>query len=375
MIEGGETMGRIVRVLIAGTVAAAMLAAPGVSSAAQTIGSSLVPDKNCQKGTFYMTNMPSRATDPFLVPADGVITSWAYEGPGKGVPFSAQLKVGIRISKEEFRTDANGEAIEVKPGSRATTEARVPVLAGQRIGVWITGIGPGEAFCQASGAPESVESYFRNAEPKDQEPGMTGKYIQLGAEIPPVSAVIEPDADRDGYGDETQDLCATNPGPGPCPPPVTPAPPSTGNPGAGDGSGGDASGGSGSGAAPTKPTLTGFSLAHATTLKSAAGAKVSFVLSEQGSVTLTVARQVPGRRVGSACRPPTSKNRTKPRCRRWVAVGSFRVVGQAGSNTAYLPSRVGGKALGPGHYELVATATDPAGSVSASSKIDFKIAG
>jgi hypothetical protein len=38
-----------------------------------------------------------------------------------------------------------------------------------------------------------------------------------------VSATIEPDADRDGYGDETQDRCPTDPSTqGPCPPDTDP---------------------------------------------------------------------------------------------------------------------------------------------------------
>ena len=32
-----------------------------------------------------------------------------------------------------------------------------------------------------------------------------------------INADIEPDADNDGYGDETQDLCPTHPGDGDCP--------------------------------------------------------------------------------------------------------------------------------------------------------------
>ena len=104
------------------------------------------------------------------------------------------------------------------------------------------------------------------------------------------------------------------------------------------------------------------------------GAKVSFTLSEAGTVRFTIERSTSGRRVNGRCVKPTSRNRARPSCRRWVAQkGSFTVKGKRGSNRIELRGRIGGRTLAPGSYRLVARETDAAGNPSGVKRTAFRI--
>ncbi len=76
---------------------------------------------------------------------------------------------------------------------------------------------------------------------------------------------------------------------------------------------------------------------------------------------LSFAKAKPGRRVAKTCRKPSRANRAKPRCTRYVTVGSFTVQGRSGPNTVAFAGRLSrAKRLSPGSYKLTATPTDSA---------------
>jgi hypothetical protein len=145
-----------------------------------------------------------------------------------------------------------------------------------------------------------------------------------------VQATLEPDADGDGFGDETQDQCpsqATTQGP--CD--LTP------------------------------PKVNG--------LRFSSG-KISYSLSEAATVRFTLEKKTAGRKVGGKCVAQTAKNRKHTHCAKFKAVGNdFGGPGNAGADTAGLPP---GRKLGPGTYRLTVKATDVAGNVSTSS-MTFKV--
>jgi hypothetical protein len=88
-------------------------------------------------------------------------------------------------------------------------------------------------------------------------------------------------------------------------------------------------------------------------------AAVSYRLSSPAKVTFSVERPVVGRRRGRSCVRPTPKLRkSKKKCKRYVAVpGSFqRPAGAAGPDRFHFSGRLGGRALKPGAYRLVAVA-------------------
>jgi hypothetical protein len=135
-----------------------------------------------------------------------------------------------------------------------------------------------------------------------------------------VQASIEPDADGDGFGDETQDQCPTQR--------TTQGPCDT-----------------------TAPTVNGLGVANGT---------ISYSLSEVSTVSFQLAKKLPGRKVGGKCVAQTFKNKAKRRCARFKNVGvAFAGGGAQGANQVTLPN---GRKLRPGSYRLTMTAVDVAGN-------------
>jgi hypothetical protein len=88
--------------------------------------------------------------------------------------------------------------------------------------------------------------------------------------------------------------------------------------------------------------------------KAPVGATVAYSLTAAGTVTFSLERRLPGRKVGKRCVKQTRANKTKKRCSRFKPVkGSFTHSGQAGSNSFKFSGRLNGKGLEPGGYRLV----------------------
>ena len=144
-----------------------------------------------------------------------------------------------------------------------------------------------------------------------------------------VQADIEPDADGDGFGDETQDGCPSQS--------TTEA------------------------ACDNKPP--------AVSRLRVAGRRVRYRLSEPSTVRFQVQRAIPGRRVRGGCRRETRQNRSRPGCTRYVALGArFSGPGNAGPNRRSLPKRLGGRSLGSGRFRIVMTVRDDAGNGAAKAR-------
>jgi hypothetical protein len=144
-----------------------------------------------------------------------------------------------------------------------------------------------------------------------------------------VAATIEPDADGDGFGDETQDKC----------------PRQKTTQGACD---------------DTKPGVSGVSVKNG---------KVSYRLSEASTVNFKLERKLVGRKVGRKCVKQTKRNKTRKRCPRFKQIKKFNGPGKKGLNRVTLP---GGKKLKPGTYRLTIIARDVAGNET-TKKISFKV--
>jgi hypothetical protein len=191
------------------------------------------------------------------------------------------------------------------------------------------------------------------------------------------NATVEADADGDGYGDESQDLCPTNAGPQACPvadpAPVTPAPASPAP----------------APAAPDAkaPVIGGLSLLNAVfrvdkTAASALtetprGTAFRFSLSEAATVTITIEQRSDGRRVSGSCRKTTTRNTKRKPCVRYVPLRTFERPGSAGANSISFGGRilVGGvsRMLRPARYRALIKARDTAGNVSVERQTAFRV--
>jgi CSLREA domain-containing protein len=103
------------------------------------------------------------------------------------------------------------------------------------------------------------------------------------------------------------------------------------------------------------------------------GTTFRYSLSESARVLFTIERSLPGRRRGRRCVKPAGTNRGKAKCRRFRMVGRFAAQAAAGPSKRAFSGRIGRRALRPGRYRAVLTATDAAGNVSAPRRLRFRV--
>jgi hypothetical protein len=135
----------------------------------------------------------------------------------------------------------------------------------------------------------------------------------------------------------------------------------------------------------TAPNVTGLRLSRkrfrlGSALPSAAavrtGTVIRFRLSEAATVRLSFSRPRPGRRVGSACRKPTRRNRSRRRCTRFVNVRGAVITRPLGTGARQIKfaGRVSRRrSLKPGPYRLTVTARDGAGNASLPDRARFTL--
>jgi hypothetical protein len=176
-------------------VAAGSVIAPGPAGAATPIGETFAAPNNCAETS---TNVQPEYAAPF----GGVITSWSFQAGSS--PPDVKLKVARHQGGNFFMIVGESEGGFKSPTAgqlNVYTDVRIPVQAGDILGV-------------ARGAQDSTDSCWRardgyteyDAVSEDPAPGTTEEFagpfpgIQFN-----ISAVLEPDCDSDGFGDETQD--------------------------------------------------------------------------------------------------------------------------------------------------------------------------
>ena len=203
---------------------ALVLAAP--SGAATTIGADLTTPatetNSCSNGsgdlfgcTRFNSVVPGRT---ITSPIDGVVVRWRIH-PGDG---SEAQNVRLRIVRPAGGgTYESGGASTAQPLSTTTVlqvfPTQLPIRTGDHIGL-------------DQGNGSSLDASIRRVVPGATYPNFNPRLPDSGAFTPFVgpsganaelvlNADIEADADRDGFGDETQDQCPSDPSTqGPCPP-------------------------------------------------------------------------------------------------------------------------------------------------------------
>ena len=178
------------------------------AGAATNLGATFEPQL-CSAGTTYI-----QTADPgnrYMVPADGVLTSWSYQALDAPQQ-SIRLKVGRAAPGADLTTDADvtitaqSESHTPTAGQLNTFSTRVPVKAGDRIGESFGGTPLDLAGCSREDNNFTDHFFSDQVPPGDTETFAEENFQQN------IAAVWEPDADHDGFGDETQDKCATNAG-------------------------------------------------------------------------------------------------------------------------------------------------------------------
>ena len=187
---------RLSLVTTASILAALLFGTAATASAATRIGQAPPPvgePTDCLANSALVQLSVSGGAD-YVAPADGVITSWRSSLFGT-VEFSVFRPTGGFGDFERTAADQ-----ETGTGTLTRFPARTPILAGDRIGI--------------RPVTATTSCTFKTGEPtdvigigNDAPVGSTFTYSPDSLYRLNVAAVIEPDADGDGYGDESQDLC------------------------------------------------------------------------------------------------------------------------------------------------------------------------
>ncbi len=189
-------------VAVAGLLAAMALIGPPTASAATEIGSDCQATNGAPNYTFVQLKKVS-GSPPIAAPSGGVVTKWKVNS---AVPVAVGQKLQIlrpTSNPNEFQTVAESTPGTVSQGLNSF-DTRLPIQAGDR-----------PAVAGASGGSVPAPLYCETANPEDEMGaltpestlGSTNTYPPAPGLVAAISAVVEPDADNDGFGDETQDQC------------------------------------------------------------------------------------------------------------------------------------------------------------------------
>ena len=156
----------------------------------------LTGDRNC---TLVQTALPGR---PLASPIDGVMVRWRIKHASSSEPF--RVRVVRPAGGAAFTGAGTQEFAALSCPDVCTLNVRLPVKAGDYAGVDGSAVAVAD-IATVSGANLAAWSPFLSEGQTRSPDGNYGDFELL------MNADIEPDADADGFGDETQDFCATKP--------------------------------------------------------------------------------------------------------------------------------------------------------------------
>jgi uncharacterized repeat protein (TIGR01451 family) len=133
----------------------------------------------------------------------GVITSWSYQAGATAE--SVRLDAWMSLSfPGQYNAAGHSVSRAVTPGVLNVFPGRISVAPGDLIGLTVTGTGSSCDYATASN--QDVVSACFDCQQQPIGASTTIASAMSGLRVN-ASARLEPDADKDGYGDETQDQC------------------------------------------------------------------------------------------------------------------------------------------------------------------------
>jgi hypothetical protein len=187
---------------------AMLMAVPSGASSATQIGETFVPDVGCSADTTFAQGISPGGK--YAAPSDGVITKWSFQAPTTG-PDKLAFKVSRPAPGADLTMDADftviGESGLVDPVADKlnTYPVQITVKKGDVIGFYWDA---GNVALPSCG--RVMTGYTLFFEQGDVPPGTTRTFTNQADRQIDISALLEPDCDKDGLGDETQDKIFTN---------------------------------------------------------------------------------------------------------------------------------------------------------------------
>jgi hypothetical protein len=170
------------------------------SAAAGDFGNTCVATTAPTNTTLVMTAGAPANTIPASAPATGVVTKATFSMPVVPTTFPQTIKI-LRASgaPNQYRTIAQSASVPVGSGTQSFS-VRLPVVSGDLLGVY--GGVTGTLACNTASAADTLASFAG-----DVAVGATQTFTPIASAAIPLVATVEPDVDRDGFGDISQDQC------------------------------------------------------------------------------------------------------------------------------------------------------------------------
>jgi uncharacterized repeat protein (TIGR01451 family) len=204
---------------------AALVAMPAAAAqASYTIGQTSGATDNCGSDSVYVQASTASTGSSYAASSDGVIVSWSYLAH----TFTPDIKLKVYHStsdpakwflRSESALRTGGTTAGHVRANQLNTFAEspgIPIKTGDALGLTVSG-----SSSSACITGQTASDVTRVKAPPDAVVGQdnSGFNGALSTQKIGVQAVVEPDADGDGFGDESQDSCTTDASvhTGPCP--------------------------------------------------------------------------------------------------------------------------------------------------------------
>lgn len=187
------------KLILSAVLAAAAVTAPASASAATDFGNACTATTTSPGVTVVMTGKAPANPLPIAAPVAGVITKAKFTLPVTPITIPTEVKT-LRPTGPPgtYQVIESSSSLPVTGGT-SSYDVRLPVQVGDLLGV---ASGLGSLMCSTPNAGDTV-----GTAPGLLPPGASAAFASLPSTAIPLVASIEPDADADGYGDETQDGC------------------------------------------------------------------------------------------------------------------------------------------------------------------------
>jgi hypothetical protein len=192
---------KLVPVAAVAALAISLLGAASASAATE-FGDNCIGDESIEAPITLFEISASGNPLPTAAPVAGVITKWKVNL----VPVPVVIPVNLKVLRQTGPNTVQvvGDASGSITGGANSFATRIPVLAGDRLG-FFSPSEYGPIICDE----EPGGSVLGGFEGSGGGVGSSVTFVTIPASEArlPLAAVIEPDADNDGFGDETQDAC------------------------------------------------------------------------------------------------------------------------------------------------------------------------
>jgi uncharacterized repeat protein (TIGR01451 family) len=190
------------------------LACAGTAHGSVTVGSTAGATDDCGTNV-AMVQSTTAAAPTYVAPSAGVVVSWSYLSHAstpslrfKVYKPTASVQTWFLRSQSAQKAPGSG-ADNVRPNVLNTFSESpgLRIEAGDHLG--LTGANGAHLGCiqTTSNSDEIRVKTGADTTPGQDNPGFVGPLNSLTVDV---SAVVEPDADGDGFGDESQDSCPTD---------------------------------------------------------------------------------------------------------------------------------------------------------------------